>query len=52
MAEITNINNFNAETADNNEEIESQFAVKAVEQLETYERLLRSIPPRKIRLTP
>lgn len=43
---------FNAETAGNAEEIEMQFAVKTVEHLEAYEKLITSLPPRKLRLTP
>ncbi|CAI4052790.1 hypothetical protein SKDZ_16G0520 [Saccharomyces kudriavzevii ZP591] len=42
---------FNAETADNLEDIEKQFAVVAVEQAETYWKLLTSIPGSKLRLT-
>lgn len=43
---------FDAETAGNAEEIEMQFAVKTVEHLEAYEKLITSLPPRKLRLTP
>ncbi|ORX33935.1 putative polysaccharide biosynthesis protein [Kockovaella imperatae] len=43
---------FDAETAGNNEEIEMQFAVKTVEHLEAYERLISGIPPRNLKLTP
>lgn len=42
---------FNAETADNLEDIEKQFAVVAVEQAETYWKLLTSVPGSKLRLT-
>ncbi|BEJ12066.1 hypothetical protein CspHIS471_0205260 [Cutaneotrichosporon sp. HIS471] len=48
---IENINDFSAETAGNMEEIEMQFAVKTVEHLEAYERLITGIPPSKIKLT-
>ncbi|VEU20668.1 DEKNAAC101561 [Brettanomyces naardenensis] len=43
---------FDAENADNMEEIEKQFAVKAVEQMQTYWNLLEAIPGSKLRLTP
>ncbi|CCH58392.1 hypothetical protein TBLA_0A05990 [Henningerozyma blattae CBS 6284] len=43
---------FNAETADNLEDIEKQFAVAAVEQAETYWSLLSKVPGSKLRLTP
>ncbi|AET37918.1 ribosome-associated Tef1p biogenesis chaperone CHP1 Ecym_2166 [Eremothecium cymbalariae DBVPG len=42
---------FNAETADNLEDIEKQFAVVAVEQAETYWSLINKIPGSKLRLT-
>lgn len=42
---------FNAETADNLEDIEKQFAVVAVEQAETYWSLLTKIKGSKLRLT-
>lgn len=42
---------FNAETADNLEDIERQFAVVAVEQAETYWNLITKIPGSKLRLT-
>ncbi|GME87870.1 hypothetical protein B5S28_g1294 [[Candida] boidinii] len=42
---------FDPETADNMEEIEMQFAVKAVQQSETYWNLLSSIPGSKLKLT-
>ncbi|SCV01138.1 LAMI_0G09560g1_1 [Lachancea mirantina] len=42
---------FNAETADNLEDIEKQFAVVAVEQAETYWNLITKIPGSKLRLT-
>jgi len=42
---------FDPETAGNAEEIEMQFAVKTVEHLEAYEKLITSFPPRKLRLT-
>ncbi|WWC59561.1 uncharacterized protein I303_102117 [Kwoniella dejecticola CBS 10117] len=43
---------FDAETAGNNPEIEMQFAVKTVEHLEAYEKLICGIPPSKIKFTP
>lgn len=42
---------FDAETADNLEDIEKQFAVKAVMQAETYWGLLEKIPGSKLKLT-
>jgi hypothetical protein len=48
---IENLNQFNAEEAGNMEEIEMQFAVKTVEHLEAYEKLITGIPPSKIKLT-
>ncbi|KAK6457389.1 putative polysaccharide biosynthesis protein [Scheffersomyces xylosifermentans] len=42
---------FQAETADNLEEIEKQFAVKAVVQAETYWGLLEKIPGSTLKLT-
>ena len=42
---------FSAENADNLEEIEMQFAVKAVQQAETYWSLLEKIPGSKLKLT-
>lgn len=42
---------FDAETADNLEDIEKQFAVKAVMQAETYFSLLEKIPGSKLALT-
>lgn len=42
---------FNAETADNLEDIEKQFAVVAVEQAETYWNLISKVPGSKLRLT-
>ncbi|SMN19027.1 similar to Saccharomyces cerevisiae YPL225W Protein of unknown function that may interact with ribosomes, based on co-purification experiments [Maudiozyma saulgeensis] len=42
---------FNAEEADNLEDIERQFAVVAVEQAETYWNLLTKIKGSKLRLT-
>ncbi|CCK70844.1 ribosome-associated Tef1p biogenesis chaperone CHP1 KNAG_0F01760 [Huiozyma naganishii CBS 8797] len=44
-------NKFDAETADNLEDIEKQFAVVAVEQAETYWSLLTKVPGSKLRLT-
>lgn len=41
-----------AESAENLEDIEKQFAVKAVAQAETYWQLLQSVPGSKLRLTP
>lgn len=43
---------FNAETAENLEDIEKQFAVKAVQQVETYWLLLEKIPGLKLKFTP
>lgn len=42
---------FDAETAENLEDIEKQFAVKAVTQAETYWGLLEKIPGSKLKLT-
>lgn len=42
---------FDAENADNLEDIEKQFAVKAVMQAETYWGLLTKIPGSKLKLT-
>lgn len=42
---------FDAENADNLEDIEKQFAVKSVKQLEAYWNLLSSIPGSKLKLT-
>lgn len=43
---------FDAENAENMEDIEKQFAVKAVEQMATYWGLLEAIPGSKLKLTP
>ncbi|CCF56141.1 hypothetical protein KAFR_0A07070 [Kazachstania africana CBS 2517] len=45
------MNTFDAETADNLEDIERQFAVIAVEQAETYWNLLIKLQGSKLRLT-
>ncbi|KXJ86926.1 putative polysaccharide biosynthesis protein, partial [Microdochium bolleyi] len=42
---------FDAENADNNEDIEKQFSVKAVQHLETYWAILEKVPGSKLRLT-
>ncbi|KAF9078631.1 polysaccharide biosynthesis-domain-containing protein [Rhodocollybia butyracea] len=42
---------FDANNAQNLPEIEKQFAVKAVEQAETYWNLLAKVPPKELRLT-
>lgn len=42
---------FDAENADNLEDIEKQFAVKAVMQAETYWSLLQKVPGSKLKLT-
>jgi len=42
---------FDPNQAQNLAEIEKQFAVKAVEQAQTYWNLLEKIPPRELRLT-
>ncbi|PRT56800.1 Protein PBDC1 [Wickerhamiella sorbophila] len=42
---------FNAEEAENLEDIEKQFAVKAVEQAQTYWGLLEKVPGSKLKLT-
>ncbi|TFY59932.1 hypothetical protein EVG20_g7608 [Dentipellis fragilis] len=42
---------FDPNTAQNAVEIEKQFAVKAVEQAQTYWNLLEKIPPRELKLT-
>jgi len=43
--------NFDAENAPNNEDIEKQFSVKAVQHLETYWAILEKVPGSKLRLT-
>lgn len=45
------LNSFDPNTAENSEDIEKQFAVVAVEQAETYWKLITSIPGSKLRLT-
>lgn len=45
------MSSFDPETAENLEDIEKQFAVKAVHQAETYWNLLRAIPGSKLKLT-
>lgn len=42
---------FDAENAENNEEIEQQFAVKAVMQAETYWNLISKVQASKLKLT-
>ncbi|CAE6510216.1 unnamed protein product [Rhizoctonia solani] len=42
---------FDAEKAENLDEIEKQFAVKAVEHAQTYWQLLEAIPPKALKLT-
>ncbi|KAK3485207.1 polysaccharide biosynthesis-domain-containing protein [Neurospora hispaniola] len=42
---------FDAENADNFEDIEKQFAVKAVQQMATYWAILEKVPGSKLRLT-
>ncbi|KAK4683514.1 hypothetical protein P7C73_g6736, partial [Tremellales sp. Uapishka_1] len=42
---------FDPETVGNSEDIEKQFAVKTVEHLEAYEKLITGIPPKKLKLT-
>lgn len=44
-------NNFNAEEADNFEDIEKQFAVKTVHHMLTYWSILERMPGSKLRLT-
>ncbi|KAH9908855.1 polysaccharide biosynthesis-domain-containing protein [Xylariomycetidae sp. FL2044] len=44
-------NNFNAQEADNLEDIEKQFAVKAVQHLETYWSILQKVKGSSLRLT-
>ncbi|KAI0106798.1 DUF757-domain-containing protein [Daldinia grandis] len=56
MEEITKMSgpvpkNFNAEKADNLEDIEKQFAVKAVQHLETYWSILERVKGSSLRLT-
>ncbi|KAI0461089.1 hypothetical protein LJB42_001420 [Komagataella kurtzmanii] len=46
------LSTFNAEEAENLDDIEKQFAVKAVTQAETYWNLLTKIPGTKLKLTP
>ncbi|ODO07934.1 hypothetical protein I350_03516 [Cryptococcus amylolentus CBS 6273] len=43
---------FDPETAGNAGEIEMQFAVKTVEHLEAYEKILQTLPPKLIKFTP
>jgi hypothetical protein len=45
------ISQINGETADNYEEMEKQFAVKAVHQMTTYWSILEKMPGSKLRLT-
>lgn len=45
------LKNFDAENADNLEDIEKQFAVKVVQQVEVYWNLLQKIPGSKLKLT-
>lgn len=47
---LTNLN-FDPEKAENFEEMEKQFAVKAVQQMTTYWSLLEKIPGSKLKLT-
>lgn len=42
---------FDPENPDNLEDIEKQFAVKAVQQMGTYWNLLSTVPPSKLKLT-
>ncbi|CAE6535055.1 unnamed protein product [Rhizoctonia solani] len=42
---------FDPEKAENLEEIEKQFAVKAVEHAQTYWQLLEAVPPKALKLT-
>ncbi|GAB1217802.1 hypothetical protein ATERTT37_007043 [Aspergillus terreus] len=42
---------FDPETAENLEDMEKQFAVKAVQHLETYWEILKKVPGSKLRLT-
>ncbi|AWU76404.1 uncharacterized protein C5L36_0C03440 [Pichia kudriavzevii] len=42
---------FDPENPDNLEDIEKQFAVKAVQQMSTYWSLLNAVPPSKLKLT-
>ncbi|KAH7337646.1 putative polysaccharide biosynthesis protein [Rhizoctonia solani] len=42
---------FDAEKAENLDEIEKQFAVKAVEHAQTYWQLLEAVPPSALKLT-
>lgn len=46
--ENTTMSTFNAETAENLEDIEKQFAVVAVEQAETYWNLISKVPGSKL----
>ena len=43
--------NINSENADNYEEMEKQFAVKAVQQMTTYWSILEKVPGSKLKLT-
>ena len=45
------LSTFDPENPDNLEDIEKQFAVKAVHHMATYWNLLESIPPSKLKLT-
>ncbi|KAJ7719413.1 DUF757-domain-containing protein [Mycena metata] len=47
----TNSKPFDPNTAQNLMEIEKQFAVKAVEQAQTYWNLIEKVPPRELKLT-
>ena len=48
---MSGLANFDPENPDNLEDIEKQFAVKAVQQMSTYWSLLSSVPPSKLKLT-
>ncbi|KAJ6565471.1 DUF757-domain-containing protein [Mycena vulgaris] len=47
----TNSKSFDPNSAQNLIEIEKQFAVKAVEQAQTYWNLIEKVPPKELRLT-
>ncbi|KAF2823406.1 DUF757-domain-containing protein [Ophiobolus disseminans] len=45
------LNNINPEETDNSEQIEQAFAVKVVQHIETYWKILEKVPGSKLRLT-
>ena len=48
---VPNVGGITAESAENLQDIEKQWAVKAYEHAETYFKLLQQIPPKTLKLT-